>query len=255
VRQLPPYRLISQRHFHRRAAQMASNLNGRPWRNGRRIDVEFARGSPNAANTPRCVCVPIVCRVRRGEFMRHRYKRIGWPTIAGLGVVVVAFMLLSLLVTATGTARFAVAMGYDAAIGYVIGSIFDLAKGVVLVAVLAPWRRRVTLAAVLAVAWACLVSFSWLATHATVRMAIASIERTGTWKMEVRGNAKAELATVEQRLAALSRPAPLRPAKTVREALAGTSVPRRHVEGQPRVRQHQGERLLRQGLRAGGSVA
>ena len=43
--------------------------------------------------------------------------------------------------------------------------------------------------------------------------------------MEVRGNAKAELATVEQQLAALSRPMPPRPAKTVREALAGERVP------------------------------
>jgi len=43
----------------------------------------------------------------RGKFMREPYKRIGWPTIVGLGLVVVAFMVLSLLVTATGTARFA----------------------------------------------------------------------------------------------------------------------------------------------------
>jgi hypothetical protein len=37
---------------------------------------------------------------------------IGRPTIAGLGVVVAAFMVLSLVATATGTARFAVSMGY-----------------------------------------------------------------------------------------------------------------------------------------------
>ena len=36
---------------------------------------------------------------------------IGWPTVIGLRLVVVAFMVLSLFVTATGTARFAVAMG------------------------------------------------------------------------------------------------------------------------------------------------
>jgi len=47
----------------------------------------------------------------------------------------------------------------------------------------------------------------------------------GTWKIELRTNAKAELASIEQQLAALSRPAPPRPVKTVREALAGTSVP------------------------------
>ena len=65
---------------------------------------------------------------------------------------------------------------------------------------------------------------SCLATHATVSTAISGIERTGTWKMEVRGNAKAELASVEQQLAVLSRPAPPRPAKTVREALASERV-------------------------------
>ena len=78
---------------------------------------------------------------------------------------------------------------------------------------------------VLGIAWICLVTFSCLATHATVSTAISAIERTGTWKMEVRGNTKAELATVEQQLAALSRPAPPRPAKTVREALAAERVP------------------------------
>ena len=36
--------------------------------------------------------------------------------------------------------------------------------------------------------------------------------------MEVRGNTKAELATIEQQLATLSRPTPPRPTKTVREA-------------------------------------
>ena len=43
--------------------------------------------------------------------------------------------------------------------------------------------------------------------------------------MEVRGNAKAELTSVEQQLAALSRPVPPRPVKTVREALAAERVP------------------------------
>jgi hypothetical protein len=54
---------------------------------------------------------------------------------------------------------------------------------------------------------------------------VGAIERSGTWKMEVRGNTKTELASLEQQLAALSRPAPPRPAKTVREALAAERVP------------------------------
>jgi hypothetical protein len=152
--------------------------------------------------------------------------RIGGPTLAGLGILVVAFILLSLLVTATGTARFAVAMGYDATVGYAVGTAFDIAKSVlpvVLPALLV--RRALGTTAFLGTAWICLVVFSCLATHATVSTAISSIERTGTWKMEVRGNAKTELATVEQRLAALSRPMPPRPAKTVREALVGERVP------------------------------
>ena len=43
--------------------------------------------------------------------------------------------------------------------------------------------------------------------------------------MEVRGNTKAELTTIEQQLVALSRPAPPRPVTTVREALAAERVP------------------------------
>ena len=150
----------------------------------------------------------------------------GGLTIVGLGVVVVAFMVLSLCVTATGTARFAVGMGYDARIGYAVGAIFDIAKGMLPVGLLALLARRAFgTAALLGAAWICLVAYSCLATHATVSTAISAIERTGTWKMEVRGNAKAELASVEQQLAVLSRPAPPRPAKTVREALAGERVP------------------------------
>ena len=125
--------------------------------------------------------------------MHRPYRRTGWPTIAGLGLVVVAFMVLSLLVTATGTARFAVAMGYDARTGYAVGVIFDIAKGILPVALLALLAQRAFgSACLLGGAWICLVTFSWLATHATVSTAISSIERTGTWKMEVRGNTKAE---------------------------------------------------------------
>src|SRR6478736_3555967 len=120
-------------------------------------------------------------------------KRIGWSTVVGLGLVVVAFIVLSLLVTATGTARFAVAMGYDAKIGYAVGVIFDIAKGILPVALLALLARRALgTAALLGVAWICLVVFSCLATHATVSTAISAIERTGSWKMEARGSAKAE---------------------------------------------------------------
>jgi hypothetical protein len=134
--------------------------------------------------------------------------------------------LLSLLVTATGTARFAVAMGYDATVGYAVGTAFDIAKSVlpvVLPALLV--RRALGTTAFLGIAWICLVVFSCLATHATVSIAISAIERTGSWKMEVRGNAKAELTSVEQQLAVLSRPAPPRPARTVREALTAERVP------------------------------
>ena len=158
--------------------------------------------------------------------MHRPYKRIGWPTIIGLLLVVVSFMVLSLLVTATGTARFAVSMGYDAGVGYAVGAVFDVAKGMLLVGVVALWGRgALGVSAVFAIGWICLVTFSWLATHATVSTAIASIERTGTWKMEVRGNAKAELTSIEQQLAMLSRPTPPRPVKTVAEALASASVP------------------------------
>jgi hypothetical protein len=158
--------------------------------------------------------------------MNRPYKPIGWPTISGLGLVVVAFMMLSLFVTATGTSRFALAMGYDARIGYVVGSVFEIAKEVLPVVLLALLcHRAFGTAVLLGVAWVCLVAFSCLATHATVSSAIASIEHTGTWRMEVRGNTKSELATIEKQLAALSRPTPPRPAKTVQEALKAERVP------------------------------
>jgi hypothetical protein len=56
--------------------------------------------------------------------------------------VVVAFMVLSLLVPVTGTARFAVAMGYDARVGYAVGAIFDLAKAFLPVTLLALAAQR-----------------------------------------------------------------------------------------------------------------
>jgi hypothetical protein len=114
---------------------------------------------------------------------------IGRTTIAGLGVVLVAFMALSLFVTATGTARFAVSMGYDDIVGNAVGVIFDLGKGLLPIALLALWSRCVVgTAGLLFIAWRCLATYSCLATHATVSSSITGIERTGTWKMEVRGN-------------------------------------------------------------------
>jgi len=157
----------------------------------------------------------------------HRWDgRLAWPTIVWLSLLVCAFVVLSLLVTAAGAARFAVAMGYGAAVGFAVGAIFDLAKGSLLIGVHAFWARRSLLfATIFALIWVCLVTFSCLATHAMVMTAISSIERMGTWRMEVRGNTKAELATIEQQLGALSRPMPPRPAQTVREALSAERVP------------------------------
>src|SRR5262249_40190053 len=80
-------------------------------------------------------------RESRGS-MHHADQKIGWSTLIGMGIVVAAFMLLSLVVTATGTARFAVSMGYDAKVGYAVGGIFDLAKGLLPVGVLALLARR-----------------------------------------------------------------------------------------------------------------
>src|SRR5262249_3972358 len=143
-----------------------------------------------------------------------------------LSLLVCAFVVLSLLMTAIGTARIAVSMGYGVAAGYVVGAIFDLAKGSLLIGVHAFWTQRARFfAAIFALIWVSLLTFSCLAPHATVTTAISAIERTGTWKMEIRGNSKAELASVEQQLAALSRSAVPRPADTVREELAATSVP------------------------------
>ena len=135
-------------------------------------------------------------------------------------------MVLSLFLTATGTAHFAVSMGYYAGVGFAVGAILDLAK-----VFLPDWlrdlclRRALWSAGLLGIAWICLVTFSVLATHSTVSTAISAIERTGTWKMEVRSNTKAELTSVEKQLAELSRPTPPRPARTVRETLAAERVP------------------------------
>jgi hypothetical protein len=115
------------------------------------------------------------------QFSDKPATAVATPTLVAMCIVVVAFMALSLAVTAIGTGRFAVAMGYDVKAGYAVGGFFDLAKGFLLMALLALWgRRSLGLAAVFGIAWACLVTFSSLATHATVSTAIGAIERGGS---------------------------------------------------------------------------
>ena len=153
-------------------------------------------------------------------------KNPGLLLLSGAGAIVLAFLGLSLAVTATGSARFAVALGYDAEVGYVVGAVFDIAKAllpVVLIALFA-WRTSL-LFVILGVAWIGLVTYSALATHATISLAVANLERDGAWKMESRSHVQAELAEVEQSMLALSQPLPPRPSGTVREALNGERVP------------------------------
>ena len=155
----------------------------------------------------------------------HR-ARPGWLLLTGMGALVFAFIVLSLAITATGTARFAVAMNYPAVVGYAVGGIFDFAKEVLPVGLLVLFRRRsFILFAILGSAWLGLVTYSCLATHATVSTAIATIERNGSWKMEGRTNSKAALAAVEQRLTVLSQPTPPRPSNMLGETLAAERVP------------------------------
>jgi hypothetical protein len=143
-----------------------------------------------------------------------------------MGLVVFAFMALSLAVTATGTARFAVAMGYSPIVGYVVGAIFEFAKEILPLAIRALCKRRaLVISIILSIAWIGLVTYSVLATHATITTAISAIERTGTQKMEGRANEQKELKSAEQQLGSLSQPRPPRPVKTVRAALAATKVP------------------------------
>ena len=52
------------------------------------------------------------------------------------GTIVLAFMGLSLAITATGTARFAAAMGYRAEVGCAVGGVFDVAKALLPVALI-----------------------------------------------------------------------------------------------------------------------
>ncbi len=155
------------------------------------------------------------------QLERHR-----WFLLLTLGAIVLAFMALSLGITATGTARFAVAMGYPAEVGYAVGAVFDLAKGLLPIALLLLFARRAFLLfVIIGVAWVGLVIYSALATEATVSTAIAAIERNGSWKAEARSGTKAELAAVEKRLDVLSQPAPPRPTKSLVEALDVEKVP------------------------------
>ena len=157
---------------------------------------------------------------------QHQGRRRGYLLLFGLGTIVLAFMGLSLAITANGTARFAIAMGYRAEVGYAVGGVFDIAKALLPVALLVfAGRRAFFSCAIIGCAWLGLVTYSWLATHATVSAAIATIERNGAWKMESRTNVKAELADLEQRITTLSQPLPPRPSKGVAEALASERVP------------------------------
>jgi hypothetical protein len=77
--------------------------------------------------------------IRKGHFERvmeqdktSKRIRASLPTILVFGIAVFAFMGLSLAITATGTARFAAAIGYSPIVGYVVGAIVDIAKDVLL---------------------------------------------------------------------------------------------------------------------------
>ena len=158
---------------------------------------------------------------------RSSKQRIGHGVgFAGMGALVFAFIVLSLAITATGTARFAVAMNYPAVVGYAVGGIFDFAKELLPVGLLVLFRRRsFILFAIIGCAWVLLVIYSALATHATVSTAIAAIERNGTWKWRAAPTPKPSLLAVEQRLNVLSQPTPPRPSKTLAETLAAEKVP------------------------------
>ncbi len=114
--------------------------------------------------------------------IRRQPERLGYLQFITLGTIVLAFMGLSLVITATGIARFAVAMGYSLEVGYIVGAVFDLAKGLLPIALLAhlTWRSFLFFV-IIGLAWLGLVTHSALATHATVSTAIAAIERTGSW--------------------------------------------------------------------------
>ena len=86
--------------------------------------------------------------------VHRQLERLGYLLLITLGAIVLAFMGLSLAITATGTARFAVAMGYSAQVGYAVGAIFDFAKALLPVALLLLLARRAFLFfSIIACAW------------------------------------------------------------------------------------------------------
>jgi hypothetical protein len=155
---------------------------------------------------------------------RQRAKR-GDRLIAA-HLVVFAFLFLALCLTAAGTARFALALGYSEAVGYAVGVVLELGKWVLPILVMRLWHARARgLACLIGTAWLGLVTYSALATHGTVSSAIASRVRMGTQHMETRSGVKSELGRVEKQLDALSVPQPPRPVPTVRRALEAEKVP------------------------------
>ena len=69
-------------------------------------------------------------------------------------------------------------MGYRAEVGYAVGAVFDFAKALLPIALLVLFARRAFLFfVIIGVAWIGLVTYSALATEATVSTAIAAIER------------------------------------------------------------------------------
>ena len=172
----------------------------------------------------------------------HEQQQAQWSghlVLIAFGTIVLAFMGLSLAITATGTARFAVAMGYRAEVGYAVGGAFDVAKALLPVALMLLLLRRAFLfSSIFAFAWFGLVTYSALATHSTVSAAIAAIERNGDWKMEGRANLKAELGGIEQRLAALSEPKILATLRRFARSTHGREGPARRLARQPGMFEH-----------------
>ena len=130
------------------------------------------------------------------------------------GAIVLAFMALSLAITATGTARFRRQWDIEQRWAMPSAPFSILPKRLLPIALLVLFARRAFLLfVIIGFAWIGLVIYSALATEATVSTAIAAIERNGPWKTEARSGTKAELAAIEKRLDVLSQPAPPRPTK------------------------------------------
>src|SRR5262245_52828208 len=110
----------------------------------------------------------------------HEQRKAQWSShlvLIAFSTIVLAFMFLSLAITATGTARFAAAMGYRAEVGYAVGGVFDITKALLPVALMLLLLRRAFLfSSIFAFAWLGLATYSALATHSTVSAGIAAIE-------------------------------------------------------------------------------